>query len=52
MGADGPVKVLPEGVGIGWYLSHLAIVGAGSIVLLFVALTVFSRLEGNFAEEL
>ena len=31
---------------------NLAIVSAGSLILLFIALNVFSRLEGNFAEEL
>ena len=52
-GPDGTVvHILPEGASIGWYATRLAIVGGASVVLLFVALTVFGRLEGNFAEEL
>ena len=35
-----------------WYLRNLGIVGAVSVVLLVVAMRVFHRLEGNFAEEL
>jgi len=49
-GGSGPI--LPTGVGPAWYLGHLAVVGAVSAVLLLVALRVFGRLEGNFAEEL
>ncbi len=44
--------ILPVGVGPGWYLGHLLAVAAFSGVLLLVALSVFGRLEGNFAEEL
>lgn len=52
IGKDGtPIPVLPD-VGAGWYLGHLAIVGALSLGLFLLALNVFSRLEGNFAEEL
>jgi hypothetical protein len=46
------VHILPATSSVGWYLKHLAVVGALSIVLLFVAMAVFGRLEGNFAEEL
>jgi ABC-2 type transport system permease protein len=35
-----------------WYASHLAVSGAVSLVLLFGALALFSRLEDNFAEEI
>jgi hypothetical protein len=35
-----------------WYLSHLGIALAVSLVLLFGALALFSRLEDNFAEEI
>ena len=52
-GPDGNIiHILPDGASIGWYATRLAIVGGASLVLLFVALTVFGRLEGNFAEEL
>lgn len=46
------INILPEGVSITWYAWHLAAVGAVSVVLLFGALRLFSRLEGDFAEEL
>jgi ABC-2 type transport system permease protein len=48
----GGIKVLPKGVGMGWYAGQLAWVIAVSAVLFVVALAVFGRLEGNFAEEL
>lgn len=52
IGKDGnPIPVLPD-AGIGWYAGNLAILGALSALLFLVALNVFSRLEGNFAEEL
>lgn len=35
-----------------WYLGHLGIALAGSIVVLYLALALFSRLEDNFAEEI
>ncbi len=35
-----------------WYFRNVAVVGVLSVVLLIVAIEVFSRLEGNFAEEL
>ena len=46
------MAVLPTGVGHGWYLAQLGGVIAVSAVLFLVALRVFGRLEGNFAEEL
>jgi ABC-2 type transport system permease protein len=53
VGKDGNViKILPEDDGLGWYLTRLGAVAAGSFVLLLVAMHVFGRLEGNFAEEL
>ena len=45
------VPLLPQ-VGLGWYAMVLGIVLAASIGLFLVALMVFGRLEGNFAEEL
>ncbi|MGH9128477.1 MAG: ABC transporter permease [Acidimicrobiales bacterium] len=44
-------QLLPN-VGDWWYLWHVLIALGFSAVLLFVALHVFGRLEGNFAEEL
>lgn len=35
-----------------WYLTHLAVVALVSVVLLVLAIMIFGRLEGNFAEEL
>jgi ABC-2 type transport system permease protein len=46
-----PLQVM-AGYGNGWYLSSDLIVLGVSLLLLFGALTVFGRLEGNFAEEL
>jgi ABC-2 type transport system permease protein len=52
-GPDGTIiHILPAGAPISWYATRLAIVGAASVVLLLIALKVFGRLEGNFAEEL
>ena len=45
------VPALPEHP-MGWYLSHLGVALAVSLVLLFGALALFSRLEDNFAEEI
>jgi ABC-2 type transport system permease protein len=45
-------KILPQGVDQWWYLWHLGLVIAGSAVLFVLALHVFGRAEGNFAEEL
>jgi ABC-2 type transport system permease protein len=44
--------ILPDEAGIGWYYRNLALVGLGSVVLLWVALWFFSRLEDNLAEEI
>lgn len=35
-----------------WYVTHLLVAGAASLVLLFGALVLFSRLEDDFAEEI
>jgi hypothetical protein len=48
----GTPAILPVDATQWWYLRNLGIVAAASLVILFVALTVFRRLEGNFAEEL
>jgi ABC-type polysaccharide/polyol phosphate export permease len=45
-------RILPQGVDQWWYLWHLGLVIAASAVLFLLALTVFGRAEGNFAEEL
>jgi len=45
-------RILPQGVDQWWYLWHLGLVIAASAVLFLVALHVFGRAEGNFAEEL
>jgi len=45
-------RILPQGVDQWWYLWHLGLVIAASAVLFLVALVVFGRAEGNFAEEL
>jgi ABC-2 type transport system permease protein len=44
--------ILPQGVDQWWYLWHLGLVILASAVLFVVALVVFGRAEGNFAEEL
>lgn len=50
---DGTViHILPAHEGIWWYLSHLLIVSGVSVLLIMGALSVFGRLEANFAEEL
>ena len=43
--------VLPEHP-MSWYLTHLSLAAAVSVVLLFGSLVLFSRLEDNFAEEI
>ena len=47
----GPIKVMAT-YGIHWYVASDLIVLAVSLVMLFGAMIVFGRLEGNFAEEL
>lgn len=44
--------VIPDNLTFGWYLRNLAIVTVAVLVLVAIALRVFSRLEGNLAEEL
>ncbi|MCU1351201.1 MAG: type transporter [Acidimicrobiales bacterium] len=44
-------RVLPDHP-LSWFLSHLAVVGIGSLVLLYLSLVLFTRLEDNFAEEI
>ena len=57
-GGASPTRSLQSGVqllpydGEWWYLWHVLIVLGVAVVLLGVALAVFARLEGNFAEEL
>jgi ABC-2 type transport system permease protein len=45
-------RILPQGVDQWWYLWHLGVVIAVSAVLFGIALVVFGRAEGDFAEEL
>jgi ABC-2 type transport system permease protein len=53
VGGDGKVtNILPAESSLSWYLMHIGIVAAIGLALLVVALTIFGRLEGNFAEEL
>lgn len=42
--------ILPPDAGIDWYVRNLCLVGAGSVVLLFLSLRLFGRLEDNLAE--
>jgi ABC-2 type transport system permease protein len=44
--------IFPDGAGPLWYLRNLAIVGLVATVLLIVAIKVFDRAEGSFAEEI
>jgi ABC-2 type transport system permease protein len=46
-----PVKILPPAPP-SWYLWQLCVVIVGSIIFGAIALVIFGRLEGNFAEEL
>lgn len=45
-------RILPPGVDQWWYLWHLGLVIFASLVLFAIALVVFGRAEGDFAEEL
>ena len=47
----GGIAILPD-ESQWWYLRNVAVVGLVSMVLLSVAVRVFDRLQGNFAEEL
>ena len=49
--ASGGSEVIPDATAL-WYLAHLGAVALMSLVLLYGAMRVFGRLEGNFAEEL
>jgi ABC-2 type transport system permease protein len=50
-GHPGPAAILPE-PGQWWYLRNVGLVGLLALVLFVLALRLFGRLEGNFAEEL
>jgi ABC-2 type transport system permease protein len=52
LGGTTTTHILPATNSMLWYLERLAVVGVASVVLFFVAMAVFGRLEGNFAEEL
>jgi ABC-2 type transport system permease protein len=45
-------EILPAHAGALWYLGNLALVAAGAAVLLVLAIMVFDRVEGSFAEEI
>lgn len=49
---DQVAPAIPMGHDLGWFLTHLAWVGAGSLVLLIGALWLFGRLEDDLAEEI
>lgn len=49
--AAGTPPILPAHP-LGWYATHLLVTGAVSLVLLYGALWLFSRLEDNFAQEI
>lgn len=46
------VQILPANASIWWYVGNCALVILGSVVVGYLALRVFDRAEGNFAEEL
>jgi ABC-2 type transport system permease protein len=46
-----PVSLLPPDADPLWYARNLALVGIAATLLLIVALKVFDRLEGGFAED-
>jgi hypothetical protein len=50
IGSDGN-RMLPLESSL-WYLRNLAVVGAISAVLFVLALRMFTKAEGNFAEDL
>jgi hypothetical protein len=37
---------------MGWYVTRLGITGVAVVILFVIAMRIFGRLEGNFAEEL
>ena len=49
--ADDGTRILPVESSL-WYFRNLAVVAAVSVVLLLLALRLFTRVEGDFAEEL
>jgi ABC-2 type transport system permease protein len=49
---DQSASAIPMDHGLDWYLTHLAWVGAFSLVAMFGALWLFGRLEDNLAEEI
>ena len=49
---DQPAAAIPMRHDLSWYVTHLLWVGGVAIVLLFVALWLFGRLEDNLAEEI
>ena len=44
--------MIPANLDFMWHLRNLGIVTIGALVVVAIALRVFSRLEGNLAEEL
>jgi ABC-2 type transport system permease protein len=46
------VALLPTDAGSMWYLRNLVLVGIGSLVMLVIAIKIFDRAEGSFAEEI
>jgi ABC-2 type transport system permease protein len=51
VGGDGLQPILPD-AGWFWYARNLGVLAVVSLVILAVAMAVFRRVEGNFAEEL
>jgi hypothetical protein len=49
---NGRLALLPAHASPWWYLEQLGMEFAFGVVLLLIAMRVFARLEGNFAEEL
>jgi ABC-2 type transport system permease protein len=45
-------NILPPTADAWWYARNLGIVGVASIILFFVSMRIFGRLEGNLAEEI
>jgi ABC-2 type transport system permease protein len=45
-------QILPVDAGFGYYAWHLAVVLVVSLVLFFLGLAYFGRVEGNFSEDL
>lgn len=47
----GTLPILPDAP-VSWHLMNLLLVGGASVLLFVIAMRVFSRAEGNFAEEI